>query len=104
VHRQHSLRLGSITPQSTWGEWGNYHSSAADYLNYPSNLPQGPSPGPFGFLGEPVMTKRKSKSARTTVKAAAAKQSVTKSSAAPATATPPLIVLGFDDQQKPRGA
>ena len=50
------------------------------------------------------MTKRKSKSAKTTVKAAAAKQSVTKSSAAPATATPPLIVLGFDDQQKPRGA
>ena len=33
------------------------------------------------------------------------KASVTKSSAAPTTAaTPPLIVLGFDDQQKPRGA
>ncbi len=51
------------------------------------------------------MTKRKSKSARTTVKAAVSKASVTKSSAAPTTAaTPPLIVLGFDDQQKPRGA
>jgi hypothetical protein len=51
------------------------------------------------------MTKRKSKSTKTTVKAAAAKQSVTKSSAAPATAaSPPLIVLGFDEQQKPRGA
>jgi hypothetical protein len=51
------------------------------------------------------MTKRKSKSAKTTVKAAAAKQSVTKSSPVPATAaTPPLIVLGFDEQQKPRGA
>jgi hypothetical protein len=52
------------------------------------------------------MTKRKSKPTKTTVKAAAAKRSVTKSSGAvPATAaTPPLIVLGFDDQQKPRGA
>ena len=51
------------------------------------------------------MTKRKSKSTKTTVKAAAAKGSVTKSSTAPATAaTPPLIVLGFDEQQKPRGA
>ena len=51
------------------------------------------------------MTKRKSKSTKTTVKAAAAKGSVTKSSAVPATtATPPLIVLGYDDQQKPRGA
>jgi hypothetical protein len=49
------------------------------------------------------MTKRKSKSR--TVKAAAAKGSVKKSSTAPATtATPPLIVLGFDEQQKPRGA
>jgi hypothetical protein len=51
------------------------------------------------------MTKRKSKSTRTTVKAAVSKASVTKSSAAPTTAaTPALIVLGFDDQQKPRGA
>ena len=51
------------------------------------------------------MTKRKSKSTKSTVKAAAAKRSVTKSSAAAATAAkPPLIVLGFDDQQKPRGA
>jgi hypothetical protein len=51
------------------------------------------------------MTKRKSKSAKTTVKAAAAKRSGTKSSAAPGTAaSPTLIVLGFDDQQKPRGA
>ena len=51
------------------------------------------------------MTKRKSKSTKSTVRAAAAKRSVTKSSAVPATATtPPLIVLGFDEQQKPRGA
>jgi hypothetical protein len=51
------------------------------------------------------MTKRKSKSTKSTVKAAAAKRAVTKSSAAPAiTASPTLIVLGFDDQQKPRGA
>jgi hypothetical protein len=52
------------------------------------------------------MTKRKSKSTKTTVKAAAAKRSVTKSSGAvpPTAATPPLIVLGFDEQQKPRGA
>ena len=51
------------------------------------------------------MTKRKTKSRKSTVKAAAAKGSVKKSSTAPATtATPPLIVLGYDDQQKPRGA
>jgi hypothetical protein len=51
------------------------------------------------------MTKRKSKSTKSTVKAAAAKASVTKSSAVPATAaSPTLIVLGFDEQQKPRGA
>ena len=51
------------------------------------------------------MTKRKSKSRKSTVKAAAAKGSVKKSSTAPATtATPPLIVLGYDDHQKPRGA
>ena len=49
------------------------------------------------------MTKRKSKSRKSTVKAAAAKGAVTKSSAATA-AAPPLIVLGFDEQQKPRGA
>src|ERR1700736_4778209 len=63
-----------------------------------------PSPGPFGFSGEPVMTKRKSKSTKSTVKAVAAKGSVTKSSNARPAATPPLIVLGFDEQQKPRGA
>jgi hypothetical protein len=51
------------------------------------------------------MTKRKSKSRKSTVKAAAAKGAVTRSSAAAATAaTSPLIVLGFDEQQKPRGA
>ena len=50
------------------------------------------------------MTKRKSKSTKTMVKAAAAKGSVRRSSTAPATASPPLIVLGFDDRQKPRGA
>src|ERR1700730_5742193 len=51
------------------------------------------------------MTKRKSKSPKSIVKATAEKGSVKKSSTAPATtATPPLIVLGFDDQQKPRGA
>jgi hypothetical protein len=50
------------------------------------------------------MTKRKSKSAKTTVKAAAVKAAVTKSSAAAAISVSPLIVLGFDEQQKPRGA
>jgi hypothetical protein len=51
------------------------------------------------------MTKQKRKSTKSTVKAAAAKGSVKKSSTAPATtATPPLIVLGYDDDQKPRGA
>ena len=51
------------------------------------------------------MTKQKSKSRKSSVKAAAAKASVTKSSnGRTATATPPLIVLGFDEQQKPRGA
>jgi hypothetical protein len=51
------------------------------------------------------MTKRKSKSTKSTVRAAAAKRAVTKSSAVPATAaSPTLIVLGFDEQQKPRGA
>jgi hypothetical protein len=47
-----------------------------------------------------------SNSKKSTVKAAAAKASVTKTSAAAATAatTPTLIVLGFDEQQKPRGA
>jgi hypothetical protein len=51
------------------------------------------------------MTRRKSKPTKSTVKAAAAKASVTKSSAVPAiAASPPLIVLGYDDDQKPRGA
>ena len=52
------------------------------------------------------MTKRKSKSTKSTVKATAAKGAVKKSSTAPAatTVTPPLIVLGYHDDQKPRGA
>jgi hypothetical protein len=51
------------------------------------------------------MTKRKSKPTKSTVKAALVKGAVTKSSAAAAiAAAPPLIVLGFDEQQKPRGA
>jgi len=50
------------------------------------------------------MTKAKSKSGKSNVKAAAAKTALMKSSAAAVTATPPLIVLGFDDEQKPRGA
>jgi len=50
------------------------------------------------------MTKAKSKSGKSTVKATAAKSSVRKPSIAPVTSTFPLIVLGFDDQQKPRGA
>jgi hypothetical protein len=49
------------------------------------------------------MTKRKTKSRKSTVRAAAAKTPVTKSSVV-AAASPPLIVLGFDDQHKPRGA
>jgi hypothetical protein len=50
------------------------------------------------------MTKAKSKSGKSNVKATAVKGSVRKSSIAPATSTPALIVLGFDDEQKPRGA
>jgi hypothetical protein len=50
------------------------------------------------------MTKAKSKSGKSTVKATAVKASVRKSAIAPATLTPALIVLGFDEQQKPRGA
>jgi hypothetical protein len=50
------------------------------------------------------MTKAKSKSGKSTVKATAVKGSVRKSSIAPVTSTPALIVLGFDEQQKPRGA
>jgi hypothetical protein len=50
------------------------------------------------------MTKAKIKASKSTVKATAAKSSVRKSSIAPATATSALIVLGFDEQQKPRGA
>jgi hypothetical protein len=49
------------------------------------------------------MTKRKSKPRKSTVKATAANSSVKKSSTAPASAML-LIVLGFDEQQKPRGA
>jgi hypothetical protein len=50
------------------------------------------------------MTKRKSTSTKTTVKAAAVRTAVTKLSAAAPTSTSALIVLGFDEQQKPRGA
>src|SRR6478672_13672981 len=50
------------------------------------------------------MTKAKSKSGKSTVKATAVRGSVRKSSIPPATSTSPLIVLGFDEQQKPRGA
>ena len=50
------------------------------------------------------MTKRKSKSTKSTVKAAAAKRAVKSSAAVATAASPPLIVLGFDEQQKPRGA
>ena len=56
------------------------------------------------------MSKRKSKATAKTSKtkaitrASAAKAAVTKSSASPAASSVPLIVLGYDDQQKPRGA
>src|SRR5262249_42278013 len=69
----------------------------------PQTLRRGPPPGPFGISGEPIMTKRNTKSRKSTVKVAAAKTPVTKSSVV-AAASPPLIVLGFDEQQKPRGA
>jgi hypothetical protein len=49
------------------------------------------------------MTKRNTKSRKSTVKVAAAKTPVARSSVV-AAASPPLIVLGFDEQQKPRGA
>jgi hypothetical protein len=48
-------------------------------------------------------TKPKAKS-KSSTKASAAKTAVTKSSAAPATSASPLIVLGYDEHQKPRGA
>jgi hypothetical protein len=47
------------------------------------------------------MTKRKTKS---TVRASASKTPIAKSPALPAAATPPLIVLGFDEHRKPCGA
>jgi hypothetical protein len=51
------------------------------------------------------MTKLKAKGSRSTrSKAAASKTSVAKRSAAPAANGAALIVLGYDDQQKPRGA
>ena len=56
------------------------------------------------------MSKRKSKAITKTSKtkavtrASAAKTAVTKSAASPAASSVPLIVLGYDDQQKPRGA
>jgi hypothetical protein len=53
------------------------------------------------------MSKRKSKAtakAKAITRASAAKAAVTKSSASPAASSVPLIVLGYDDQQKPRGA
>src|SRR5271166_3234448 len=52
------------------------------------------------------MTKKKAKASRPIrAKAATAKTSVTKRSAAPANnGAATLIVLGYDDQQKPRGA
>jgi hypothetical protein len=50
------------------------------------------------------MTKRKSKSRKTTVKATAATGAVKRSSSSAPAPVTPLIVLGFDDQQKPRGA
>ncbi len=53
------------------------------------------------------MTKKKAKASARPIraKAATAKTSVTKRSAAPAdNGAAALIVLGYDDQQKPRGA
>jgi hypothetical protein len=51
------------------------------------------------------MTKIKAKASRPIrAKAATAKTSVTKRSASPAASSVPLIVLGYDEQQKPRGA
>ena len=49
------------------------------------------------------MTKTKAKS-KSTTKASAAKAAVTKSAVSPGSSTPALIVLGYDEQQKPRGA
>jgi hypothetical protein len=51
------------------------------------------------------MTKKKAKASRSIrAKAAVSKSSVTKRSAPPAANGTALIVLGYDDQQKPRGA
>src|SRR5436190_268629 len=61
-----------------------------------------PHRGPSAFP-EPVMTKRKPRAKTSVSRAAASKTSATKRSAALTNGTA-LIVLGFDDQQKPRGA
>src|SRR5258708_5689966 len=55
---------------------------------YPFTSATGALRGPFGFLGEPVMTKTSTKGSASAADSAAAV----------------LIVLGFDEQQKPRGA
>src|SRR5271166_3736210 len=73
---------------------------------YAENPPKAPFIGGLRLFRRPVMTKLKAKaSARASrSKAAASKTSVAKRSAAPPANGAALIVLGFDDQQKPRGA
>lgn len=51
-----------------------------------------------------AIRKTKSPVKKSTVRTTAAKTAVTKSAGIPAAARPPLIVLGFDEQQKPCGA
>jgi hypothetical protein len=50
------------------------------------------------------MTSRKAKSRKSTVKAAAIKPAVAKSSPAPTASNPVLVVLGYGDRQTPQGA
>src|SRR5208337_2204792 len=73
---------------------------------HPSTPPAGPLSGALRLFRRPVMTKKKAKASRPIrTKAASAKTAVTKRSAAPAdNGAATLIVLGYDDQQKPRGA
>src|SRR5437868_4129998 len=69
-----------------------------------ANFAQGPLRGPLSFSGESVMTSRKAKSRKSTVKAAAIKPAVAKSSPVPASSNPVLVVLGYGDRQTPQGA
>src|SRR6266487_5717281 len=77
----------------------------------PSTLPQGAPTGPLRRFRRPVMSKTKpkrsatkTKANRRITKASTSKTSATKTSAPLANGDIGLLVLGFDEQQKPCGA